>query len=412
MAKARRAHGAGALYQRKDGMWIGAVDVGWKPDGSRDRRQVSSKSKARAKEKLDELRSKVQTGHTPPARSMTVKAWLDQWLDNLRVAPMTERSYRETSRLYLVPQLGRRRVDQLAPQHVRDMLKWVERATDKGGLGLSAHTAHRAHRVLRIALNAAVDEGLVAANVAKRVQPPSIGGKEQPSLTAEQGKALLRSLKGDDPRACRWAVGLLLGLRRGEALGLEWSRVDLDTGTIDVSWQLQRLGYRHGCGGTCTAKKAGWCPAKELDVPDNFVHRPLYGSLCLTRPKTKKARVIPLPAMILAALWAHHEAFGTNVDGLVFTRDEGLPMDPDDENPHWHTALARAGLPQMKPHAARHTTATLLLELGVPELVAQQILGHSSAATTRGYQHVSLDLSRAAMGALGDLLQIEERRAG
>ena len=406
MATARRARGSGALYKRKDGMWIGAVDVGWKPDGTRDRRQVSSRSKATAQAKLRELVALVERTGSAPARGITCAAWFDRWLDELRVAPMTERSYRETVRLYLKPALGRRRLTDLGPQHVRALLAWIE-APKPDGLGLSASTAHRAHRVLRIALNAAIVDGVLERNVAGLVKPPSLGGKEQPSLTADQGKALLRSLDGHDCRSARWAVALLLGLRRGEALGLEWSRVDLDAGTIDVSWQLQRLGYRHGCGGTCSAKKPGWCPQKQLDVPPNFVHRQLHGSLCLTRPKTKKARVIPLPPMILAALWAHHEAFGTNLDGLVFTRDDGLPMDPDDENPAWHAALKAAGLPAMKPHASRHTTATLLLELGVPELVVQQILGHSNAATTRGYQHVSLELSRAAMGRLGELLAIE-----
>lgn len=405
MATARRARGSGALYKRKDGMWIGAVDVGWKPDGTRDRRQVSSKNKARASAKLAELRAQAERGAAAPARTVTVKAWLDRWLEDLRVAPMTERSYRETSRLYLVPTVGKRRLDQLGPQHVRDMLRWIE-SPIPSGLGLSPSTTHRAHRVLRIALNAALVDGLVQRNVATLVKPPSLAGKAQATLTAEQAKKLLLSLKPDDELAARWAVALLLGLRQGEALGLEWSRVDLEAGTIDLSWQLQRLGYRHGCDGTCGKKRAGSCPARELDVRPGHVHRQLYGSLCLTKPKSYD-RVVPLPPMILAALWAHHEAFGTNEAGLVFTRSSGLPHDPSDDNAAWHAALAGAGLPRVKLHAARHTTATLLLELGVAEHVSQAILGHSSAAVTRGYQRVSLDLKRAAMGALGDLLQIE-----
>lgn len=405
MAPARRARGAGALYKRQDGMWVGAVDVGWKPNGTRDRRQVSSKSKAAAASKLRELLLQVQTTGAPPARSMTMKAWLDRWLDDLRVAPMTERSYRETSRLYLVPALGRRRVDKLAPQHVRDMLRWIE-SPKPDGLGLSASTTHRAHRVLRIALNAAIVDGLVARNVATLVKPPSLKGGAQASLTADQAKVLLRSLDVDDELTARWAVALLLGLRQGEALGLEWSRVDLEAGTIDLSWQLQRLGYRHGCGGACSSKKAGWCPKRQLDVRPGHVHRQVYGSLCLTKPKSYD-RVVPLPRVVLTALWAQHERFGTTVDGLVFTRPDGNPHDPSVDNAAWHAALKAAGLPRVKLHAARHTTATLLLELGVDPHVVQAILGHSSAAVTRGYQHVRLELARDAVGGLADLLRLD-----
>ncbi len=404
MAPARRARGAGALYKRKDGMWIGAVDVGWKPDGTRDRRQVSSKSKATASAKLAELRRSVALAEAAPS-STTVKAWLDRWLDDLRVAPMTERSYRETCRLYLVPALGRRRLDKLAPQHVRDMLRWIE-SPEPAGLGLSASTTHRAHRVLRAALHAAVVDGLVPRNVAALVKPPSLRGRSQASLTAEQAKTLLRSLPANDDLAARWAVALLLGLRQGEALGLEWSRVDLEAGSIDLSWQLQRLGYRHGCDGTCGKKRAGSCPDRQLDVRPGHVHRVVHGSLCLTKPKSYD-RVVPLPPMVLAALWAHHEAFGTDLGGLVFTRPAGTPHDPSDDNAAWHAALKAAKLPPVKLHAARHTTATLLLELGVDPHVVQAILGHSSAAVTRGYQHVRLELSRDALGSLGDLLLLE-----
>ena len=58
----------------------------------------------------------------------------------------------------------------------------------------------------------------------------------------------------------------------------------------------------------------------------------------------------------------------------------------------------------MPLHAARHTTATLLLEQGVDAEVIKQILGHSQIVTTRGYQHVSLELARRAVDELGQSL--------
>ena len=213
-------------------------------------------------------------------------------------------------------------------------------------------------------------------------------------------------------------MALLLGLRQGEALGLEWSRVDLEAGTIDLSWQLQRLPFRHGCTvvtassgvdtASCGRRRAGSCPQRVLDVPSGFQHRPLAGALALTRPKSAAGyRVIPIPAFVAIALRNHREWHGPAFNGLVFARPDGTPIDPSEDSAAWHAALKRAGLPSLKLHAARHTTATLLLELDVDARIVQTIMGHSTAAMTRAYQHGSREMQRRAMDQMGALFEIE-----
>ena len=71
----------------------------------------------------------------------------------------------------------------------------------------------------------------------------------------------------------------------------------------------------------------------------------------------------------------------------------------------------RAGLEQTKAngsidklvrlHSARHTGASLFLEANVPEKTIMELMGHSSYAVTRRYQHVSLELASAAMEGMG-----------
>jgi hypothetical protein len=62
------------------------------------------------------------------------------------------------------------------------------------------------------------------------------------------GLAGLRGVAATKRNGARWSVALALGIRQGEALGLRWSYVDLETGVIRAWFQIQRVGWQHGCG--------------------------------------------------------------------------------------------------------------------------------------------------------------------
>lgn len=406
MAKtARRQQGEGSLYRRADGLWVGAVVLGYKPDGTPRRKTVSSKEYKTAQRKLTDLKAEaVRTGGAIPTASMTVEKWCAQWLANSRVKPGTMLVNRTTVRQYIVPAIGKRRLDRLTPQHIYELHHHVE---DRG---LAPSTLLRVHRSIVKILKDAMREGLVTRNVADLVDAPSKGVTDQTVLSAEQAKTLLRS-RTDDRLMTRWAAALLLGARQGEVLGMTWDRVDLERGILDLSWQLQRLPYRHGCRGGCGVNRPGSCPQRELDVRPGFEYRRLEGGLCLTRPKsTKSTRLIPLPAPFVGLLLVHRtaQAGEANPHRLVFTRPNGRPLDPSLDNAAWHDALEVAGLPSIKLHAARHSTATLLMELKVPDKVIGAILGHSTVAVTQAYQHVDLALARDAMDRLGVMLALED----
>jgi len=408
--KPRRSRGEGSYtYSEKTGLHRYILDLGIGGDGKRKTKAVTSRTKAGALAKFRALRKTVEEhGGTVPA-SMTVEAWLTQWLNNVTVKPSTLANYRSTVRLYLVPTLGKRRLDKLSSQHVRDMLTWMGRETDTHPDGLSASTLHRAHRVLNVALNDAIREGILRRNVAEHVKAPSLTGKDQATIELDQARALMVATF-KDWYGPRWSAALILGARQGEILGMEWDRVDLEQGTLDLSWQLQRLGYRHGCGDKCGVKRAGSCPDRQLDVKKGFEYRRLDGGLCLTRPKSSAGvRLIPIPALLegFLRLQAKQQAGKPNPHGLVFTRPDGRPIDPSRDSEEWHAALTKAGVPSIKLHAARHTAASLLLSAGVSDTVIQAILGHSTVAMTRAYQHADQTLTRAAMERLGSMLAIE-----
>lgn len=398
-ASARRLAGDGSLYQRRDGLWVAALELGFGPDGTRRRWTGSSRTKEGALAKLRKARGEVETLGAPLAKGPTVAEYLTAWLRDVarpRIRPGTYAEYDRCVRLHLIPRLGKDRLVALTPQRIRAMERAV--ADER-----TPATANNVHRCLRTALNDAVADGLIPRNPAAHVTPPRVVRSPREPLTSAQAGTILTAA-ADDPLGSRWAFALLTGARQGECLGMEWDRLDLKAGTADIAWQLQRLPYRHGCGGNCRMKRGGNCPKRVLDVPEGFEVRTIDGSsLVLTRPKTgRSTRMIPLAPALLAALKAHR---GRRIPtGLVWTTVTGAPIDPQDDAAAWDATLKRLGLPDVPLHSARHTTATLLLEAGVDVKVIQDMLGHTSATTTRLYQHSDMALARKAVTALEESL--------
>lgn len=239
--------------------------------------------------------------------------------------------------------------------------------------------------------------------------------------------------------AARWSVGLAVGLRQGEALGLRWDYVNLETGDVRVHWQLQRLPWRHGCNDphACAARlHRVACPkhCKRHRDPKNCVRqekghpRPCPkdcrrhasscpqrhgGGLVFRRPKGKSKREITLPRQLVALLCQHKIRQDAERDqlgkdwqdyDLVFCNPDGSPIDPRDDWEDWGELLRKAGVRSVRLHDGRHTAGTLLIAEGVHIRVVQRILGHSDVRTTEGYTHAADQLVRDAANRMGSML--------
>src|SRR3954453_23170037 len=118
----RGANGRSTIIKRDDGRWHGYVSMGTKGDGRRDRRHVSAVTRGEVVKKVKELEGKRDAGLVSGAgRPWTVEEWLTYWADNIapsRVRPRTLNSYRSLIRMHLLPYIGKRRLDQLMPEHL------------------------------------------------------------------------------------------------------------------------------------------------------------------------------------------------------------------------------------------------------------------------------------------------------
>ena len=405
-----RGKGEGSVYKDAQGRWTAVIAL--PPDpvaGRRRRKYIRARTRAEVVRRMRQVQVEVaRAGDVPTGRALSVAGWLERWLER-DVAPVRKPSttgdYRSAVRVHIVPAIGRRRLDRLTPDDVRA----VHRAVLGGGA--STTTAAKVHRALRAALGAAEREGLVPRNVARLVRSPPVSSAPPRSMTAEEASRFLeaRRRRGD---YARWATSLLLGARQGEVLGITLDGLHLDAGApwVELAWEVRRVTWAHGCGPQapggawpCGRTRGADCPSRYAPVPAHLEAERVHGGLWLLRPKTAGSHRSPgLPAVLAEALAehirAHHPA------RFLFEASPGVPVDPRRDHAAWHAALAEEGLPPMRLHSARHTTATLLLAAGVPQRLIQEILGQTQAATTVRYQHPGHAETARALDAIADPL--------
>lgn len=107
--------------------------------------------------------------------------------------------------------------------------------------------------------------------------------------------------------------------------------------------------------------------------------------------KGDKERTVPfgVPARDALDQWTvrARPSLAVGTDAL-FVGAKGGPIDPRVVRAMIHRMCARAGVRDIAPHGLRHSAATHLLQGGADLRAVQEILGHSSLATTQRYTHV------------------------
>ena len=415
------------FFSDSDQLWHGFVTVGRKADGSADRRHTRSRSEKAVRKRAQVLERERDAGGVRKAGKVpTVEQWMTTYLDTIavqRLSPKSHQDYWSLVRNWIAPQIGKHRIDRLRPEHLDNLYAAM---MDRGA---AASSVLKVHRVFSRALKIARRREIVSRNVAELVDPPSVDQEEQDSLTVTEARSVL-AVAEHRRNGVRWSVGLACGLRQGEALGLRWSFVDLDTGDVKVYWQLQRTTWKHGCGDlhACGARlHRAPCPAdctrhrKVCPKPcppgcrrhASRCRRRTGGGLRFRKPKGRSRRVITLPAPLIAVLRQHkitqdaeREQAGTlwNEHDLVFCQPTGRPIDPRRDWDEWMTVLDEAGVRRVRVHDGRHTAGTLLIEQGVHVRAVQEILGHADVRTTQRYTHVADAVTRDAAQRMGGAL--------
>ncbi|WP_433551894.1 tyrosine-type recombinase/integrase [Micromonospora zamorensis] len=400
-----RANGEGSIFPYRNGfaayVWV------TKPDGKRTRKYVYGQTREAVHDKWIKLHQQAKAGPVA-TRVPTLGDYLTYWHREVvrpNLAPLTCATYETILRLYVIPGLGGKRLDRL---QVRDVQTWINEvartcqccAQGKDirrpesrrrccALGRccgdtpSSRTVKDIRGVLRSALNHAATEELVTRNAAALVKLPPVRRRKGRAWTSDEARRFLESARADrDPLYAAYVLILVLGLRKGEVLGLTEDAVDLAAGELSIGWQLQRVGGQ-------------------------LLHRE-------TKTQTSDA-TLPLPDICAAALDLRQKARKNDRDQagiawqdsrLLFTTRYGTPIEPRNVNRSWDARCARAGVRKITVHDARRTCATLLVDLDVHPRVIMQVLRHAEVSVTMEiYSQASSDATRDALKRLGESLR-------
>lgn len=371
----RRGSGEGSIFKdTKSGLWTGVLELPPR-NGVRRRKTIRRKNKRDLLLAFDELRRDLRIRGDLPSESQTVAQWMTYWLEEAMprvVRPKTAAGYRSVVVNHVIPVIGAVRLDRLQPAHIRRVhdaiLSGVNPRTHEP---YSPTYATSAHRAMSTSFEMAVRENRIGRNPAKLTAAPRPQANTLDVLSLREAVQVLEYLsRPGTPDGARWAVTLLTGARRGEVIGLELDRVGE---YVDLEWQLQRFKKTDRDG--------------RPDAPADLEYRHLVGGLYLTRPKSNAGvRRIPLVDPLKTILERHIASMESNPYGLVFTAQNGRPIDPDQDSKNWRAMLEAAGVKGVRLHDARHTAVDLLYLAGVPEDVIVQLVGHSKVSMTRSYQ--------------------------
>lgn len=349
-----RARGAGTVYwDDTKARWIGAVTINGR------RHKVVEKHKVDAEARLSRLLTEAELGHRPANRTMTVAKAVETFMERAlpertgrggrELTPSTLDWYRLAAEL-ITAELGRIKLADLTEDDVEAMLDRLAKRKPKP---LTAASLRKVRGVLQRVLAFAMRRRLVSHNAALEAKIPrkAAGTRPRRALSPADARVLLEALHGERNGAM-FALSLRVGLRPGEAAGLYWA--DLDGNVLHV-----RRGVRvHG--------------SKPVVVDD--------------LKTAKSERSIELPADLVAWLDEHRReqiaerlAAREWIDSrLMFASTTGRVLSRPNVARQLTAICERVGVPATRPNELRHSCASLLSDLGVPNEHIADLLGHTT----------------------------------
>jgi integrase len=358
----------GHLRERSPGYWAIVLDVRDPETGKRRRKWHSFKgTKRKAQVECSRLISELSGGLYIEADKITVRQFLDRWLEHIKsqVSPRTHERYDEIVKKNLNPLLGAVVLTKLRPIQISAAYaKALSSGRRDGKGGLSPSTVRYLHVILKAAMGQAVRWQILARNAVDAVDPPMIERAAMNTYDLGQTADLIDATRGTR-MTITVILAVLCGLRRGEIAALRWRNVNLDAAQLAVteSAEQTRAGVRY------------------------------------KQPKSGRGRTVALSARVVNELRSHRVQQAEELlklgiplgeDTFVVAQADGCPLQPRSITRQWLTLLSNnKTLPRIRFHDLRHAHATHMLSSGIHPKIASERLGHSKVAITLDlYSHV------------------------
>lgn len=365
-----------SIKKNKKGLWEVRYNAGYDGEGKRIQKYKGGfKRKADAEAYLAEQLASIKHGTYIEPAKMFLFEYLNQWLEEKKedISPTTYNGYEINIRCHINPFIGGIRLQDLKPAHIRKLYAELRQDREVKISGekkhfkpLSGTSIRYVHRVLSKALEDAYKEETIPKNPAKLVTPPAKDKFEAGFLTINQIREMLDKFQGDDMYMPVF-LSILLGLRRGEVLGLQWQDVDLEEKVIHI-----RHNYIINDDGKPELRQKTKTDSSRRDI---IITDKIVKELKAHRVKQKKLQ------LQLGQLY--------HVSDFVCTWQDGRPFSPSHVSRSFALRMKKYGLPPIRFHDLRHSNAALMISQNAPLKAASDRLGHSTIQITNDlYGHV------------------------
>ena len=377
----KRANNEGTIRQRPNGRWEARFTVGTNPGtGTPIRKSIYGDTQEEVRKALQKACTAVDEGiYTEPSK-LTVKKWLDIYLEeytgNLKMYSL--RNYKAQMNNHVIPAIGAIKLSALSVHTIQSMYNRLHKK-------LSAKTLRNIHGILHRALKQAVLLGYLRVNPSDACTLPRVVRKEIHPLADDEIKRFLEAIKGHRHENL-FLVDLFTGMRQGEILGLQWSCVDFENGTISIDKQL----YQPPKGGTYTFETLKNNKSRAL-TPAPFVMQALKAE----RVKQNQRR------LLAGEVWDEGM-----LPGLVFTNELGGHLAHGTVYNQFKAVVRQCGVPSVRFHDLRHSFAVASLRSGDDVKTVQENMGHHTAAfTLDNYGHVTEQMKRESANRMEAFIQ-------
>ena len=313
-----------------------------------------------ARRRAEQVLARVNSPDYRAVKTITLTEFSEIW--KTRVLSQrklyTQKSANYHLRAFLLPKLGKLRLDQTGPGEVQGMVS---------GMNVGRHSILNAIGTLRSMFSTARKWGYLAAEFSSRdLVIPHQMARSVKFFTPEQARLIIES--APQPWKSLYAISAMCGLRPGEALALTWE----DIGENEISIR------RSSC----------------------------FGKLISTKTKGS-ASTVPLPEPLREILDEYRGVCKPNSEHLLFATRNGRPHTTNKvAELRLYPLLKELGIPQCGLNGFRHTHASLLLSSGASPMTAQRQLRHADPLTTlRNYAHIIGAEQREATNRVADILR-------
>ncbi len=344
----RRCNHEGTIYQQSNGKWRAQYSIGSTRKGFTGKTKSECQNWLNAQKRISsEIPNQVE-GYQ--IFSDYLSTWLDQAEMNIR--PTTMYQYRLYADRYIYPSLGKTRICDLTFSTIQAF--YTNLYKNKTG----TRTIKIIHSVIHHSLEDALTAGMINRNPAHGAKLPKGTQKEIQIFNEDQVNQMLLAAQGDRYEAL-YHLAVATGLRQSELLGLLWSDLDVNWGTLKVERQLRR----------------------NFKAPNYF-----------SQTKTKNGRrILKIGTSTIQKLQEHRNR--QNLDrafageewkenNLIFPSSIGTPLNQMNLYKRFIKLLDIAGLPRIRFHDLRHTSASIMLNHNIPMIVVSRRLGHYKVSFT------------------------------